>query len=633
MTAWNNLNMKQRAELMKIYLQNGITSLSEMKEHYNEYAAGGHMYQTGGGEGDGLPLIKPYVSPYTTSYSNYTSLRDQLNNTNVSDKTAVKQPITKTQTVSSIYRNKKKAEARQGAISQSDKTAQQIKDIPNNFSQKDWSIGNIAIGRYLDNLNNTVQDFDKTFSSSSLGDFGNPFNYIPEYWYIKGAAKLAADDPSGALDIALTAGDKLVKPILNSAGKIKPILNDAYENIVTPIKNIRDNKKFMSDFNNWTDLYGYPHIEQSRFNTKAINKQAKKIINRHNTFVRGVRIPGNLDNVLAKMKRKGIINPTEEEIAEYMLTHPSYDTGWGRAGLGDIADLLGIPKRYLVSNYSSNSFETAKGYALNNRNSLLNGDKDGYIGLVRRPTKFGRDRLSWIKDNEFELLNTDDLWRLGHGAESFPTSSFLGFPDPFIKEWERKGLDSLRESLWNPHYKVTRYYVGERNNLIKRAEKDLRNYINARIPGDVDNTNQLQTIKKINQHIRDLKKLKLDPYTSNNIYDVIAARSYIDEAIDYPLPAYYDFSYRDFIKNEYKQPSQYRLTHTPNPDGLPVYFTTERPTKGRYQHFIDVDVDENQKLYDLLYMYKPEPDGSTYTRAHEGAADPRLSLKDVKFRN
>ena len=70
MTAWNNLNMKQRAELMKIYLQNGITSLSEMKDHYNEYAAGSHIYQTGGEEEGGLTLLKPYVPPYKTLYNN-----------------------------------------------------------------------------------------------------------------------------------------------------------------------------------------------------------------------------------------------------------------------------------------------------------------------------------------------------------------------------------------------------------------------------------------------------------------------------------------------------------------------------------------------------------------------------------
>ena len=48
---WNDLSVKQKAELIKIYLQNGITSLSDMKAHYNEYSIGGHLYQNGG-DGD-----------------------------------------------------------------------------------------------------------------------------------------------------------------------------------------------------------------------------------------------------------------------------------------------------------------------------------------------------------------------------------------------------------------------------------------------------------------------------------------------------------------------------------------------------------------------------------------------------
>ena len=40
---WNNLSMSERSELMKLYLKNGITSLSAMKENYNSYATGGAL--------------------------------------------------------------------------------------------------------------------------------------------------------------------------------------------------------------------------------------------------------------------------------------------------------------------------------------------------------------------------------------------------------------------------------------------------------------------------------------------------------------------------------------------------------------------------------------------------------------
>ena len=40
---WYNLSMLERSELMKLYLKNGITSLSAMKEHYNSYQDGGKL--------------------------------------------------------------------------------------------------------------------------------------------------------------------------------------------------------------------------------------------------------------------------------------------------------------------------------------------------------------------------------------------------------------------------------------------------------------------------------------------------------------------------------------------------------------------------------------------------------------
>lgn len=38
---WSDLSMSQRSDLMQIYLKNGITSLHDMKKHYNSFAEGG----------------------------------------------------------------------------------------------------------------------------------------------------------------------------------------------------------------------------------------------------------------------------------------------------------------------------------------------------------------------------------------------------------------------------------------------------------------------------------------------------------------------------------------------------------------------------------------------------------------
>ena len=54
---WNDLNMTQRNELIKLYLNNGISSLDKMKEHYNSYATGGSL--------DEPPNNPPFVKRFS----------------------------------------------------------------------------------------------------------------------------------------------------------------------------------------------------------------------------------------------------------------------------------------------------------------------------------------------------------------------------------------------------------------------------------------------------------------------------------------------------------------------------------------------------------------------------------------
>lgn len=41
---WDKLSMKEKGELMKLYMSGGVLSISEMKKHYNSYADGGDAY-------------------------------------------------------------------------------------------------------------------------------------------------------------------------------------------------------------------------------------------------------------------------------------------------------------------------------------------------------------------------------------------------------------------------------------------------------------------------------------------------------------------------------------------------------------------------------------------------------------
>lgn len=40
---WEELSMSDRSNLMKTYLQNGVTQLSAMRDHYNKFADGGEV--------------------------------------------------------------------------------------------------------------------------------------------------------------------------------------------------------------------------------------------------------------------------------------------------------------------------------------------------------------------------------------------------------------------------------------------------------------------------------------------------------------------------------------------------------------------------------------------------------------
>jgi hypothetical protein len=55
---WSQLSLKDKSDLMSLYIQNGISSLEEIKKHYNSFADGGHLYQDGGPDDDEPPKPK-----------------------------------------------------------------------------------------------------------------------------------------------------------------------------------------------------------------------------------------------------------------------------------------------------------------------------------------------------------------------------------------------------------------------------------------------------------------------------------------------------------------------------------------------------------------------------------------------
>lgn len=48
MDRWSQLSLKDKSDLMSLYIKNGISSLEEIRKHYNSFNTGDHLYQDGG---------------------------------------------------------------------------------------------------------------------------------------------------------------------------------------------------------------------------------------------------------------------------------------------------------------------------------------------------------------------------------------------------------------------------------------------------------------------------------------------------------------------------------------------------------------------------------------------------------
>ena len=41
--SWEDLNIKEKSDLMRLYISNGIVDLDSIREHYNNFATGGAL--------------------------------------------------------------------------------------------------------------------------------------------------------------------------------------------------------------------------------------------------------------------------------------------------------------------------------------------------------------------------------------------------------------------------------------------------------------------------------------------------------------------------------------------------------------------------------------------------------------
>jgi len=159
-------------------------------------------------------------------------------------------------------------------------------------------------------------------------------------------------------------------------------------------KNISKNLEDLTHAKDWAKQYGYElpeNLERIAQSDELTNRTVRGMMDRHNTFVRGVstnwdELATRNPEILRHLEGKGIDwqnNP--KAAAEYMATHVPIQTGYGRASLNQ-----DVFKKGMDAIYTSNSIPTAEGYTYG----------QGYITKVKKPTDFSSlDRKDWITQN------------------------------------------------------------------------------------------------------------------------------------------------------------------------------------------------------------------------------------------
>jgi hypothetical protein len=210
--------------------------------------------------------------------------------------------------------------------------------------------------------------------------------------YAKGAMK--ASKP-----LLQKAGQQLQNIPTSIAPELRQGLRTAGPSFGSSSNNVTNISKNIEDLNyakDWAKQYGYElpeNLERIAQSDELTNRAVRGMMNRHNTFVRGVstnwdELATRNPEILRHLEGKGFDLSTKEgtkAAAEYMATHVPIQTGYGRASLNK-----DVFKRGQDAIYTSNSIPTAEGYTYG----------QGYITKVKKPTDFSSsNRQDWITQN------------------------------------------------------------------------------------------------------------------------------------------------------------------------------------------------------------------------------------------
>jgi hypothetical protein len=269
---------------------------------------------------------------------------------------------------------------------------------------------------------------------------------------------------------------------------------------VTPVINTARNLEDLKAAQQFAKQYGYElpaNLERIAQSNELTDRTIRGMMNRHNTFVRGVstnweELGKRNPEILRHLEGKGFDLSTKEgtkAAAEYMATHIPINTGYGRASLNNE-----VFDRGMDGLYTSNSIPTAEGYTYG----------QGYITKVKRPTNYSSsNRQDWISQNNPYYRDEDEFRKL-----MYPLSDEANYAIHLSKQksWTPKSFDEKSLKNATPKQKATKeieYRIEQLKKDISELEPNKDKFIDASevIYSKKETIKQLENdIKYLDQH-------------------------------------------------------------------------------------------------------------------------------------
>ena len=136
-----------------------------------------------------------------------------------------------------------------------------------------------------------------------------------------------------------------------------------------------ENIAFRNQINEFANKYGYEPIGEDVTDPEVLERYARSMISKHNSFYRGVHMPYNEDDIAIIHKVLGA-SPTEEQVLQYVATHPRSNQ-----------DPMFISPRSNAGIYGGN----------------------GKTAIISRPYKLGLDRTKWFTEGDYPIYQAPGL--------------------------------------------------------------------------------------------------------------------------------------------------------------------------------------------------------------------------------